>query len=67
MPVSIAGSAPGSSVGAVGAVTPPSSQETVSAGLLNTPVVEGVFEGIRALFDLAGVIFKKRSFLEGWP
>jgi hypothetical protein len=35
--------------------------------LLNTPVVEGVFEGSRALFDLAEMIFNKRSFLDGWP
>jgi hypothetical protein len=28
------------------------------------PVVEGVFQGSRALFDLAGTIFKKRSMLD---
>jgi hypothetical protein len=31
---------------------------------LNTPVVEGVFEGSRALFDLAEMIFNKRSILD---
>jgi hypothetical protein len=31
---------------------------------LNTPVVEGVFEGGQTPFDLAGAIFKKRSILD---
>jgi hypothetical protein len=56
MPVSTAGSALDRPGGVVRAVTPPIVSGNGLWGVVERAGFEGVFEGVRALFDLAGVM-----------